>query len=722
MKDLLKFTRPFSIAILVKSKSNIMKHFCLISFSLLIILTACKKKSDDSNQPTPPEPITGVEILKQTVPPEGGTLTVENFSLEVPAGAFSTATTLTISRLNNTVFGSDSKSPVYFINNLPGIVGQDMVVTIGGLNVKDSLTTFLAEPTFVKSVGKSQIVYRKTLHQIENGKVKVIIPVMPSGGTKSAMEEVESFTVGLEITNFMISKLSSKNNFELTFPMSYASQADEIAGYLENAFTMFSSPNFSLDFKRRSNWPLQVTLCLLDPAVYGYQVASAWGDNYSSMEFNTSKLNDMPEMKTTAAHEFMHVVQGWYDPRNRYSKAKSASPHYWLDEAVATWVEERFAVSGYISAARKGNELEQFMGGLNETRDDVNARSFGYGMSGTIKYIIDDLGDGLLKTIYDNIYSGENPGQAIRLSMGMVYKDWYLEMIKDYSLGLIYSDVTPGLFLGGRDEKYTATLVSDTLFKLKNSYKQLASRIFLLDVSAFPADEQTVLSVDADQQEDQMIMVYGVKSKEPLMFLGQDANSVTVAKLKSVITNGCSKFIIICTNSNYNSSNNNETELSFKIRLVTQKQFLSLTLALIPAVHDDEYDDQGVLISSSDASFSIGDLTKVPCTQNGNIITASFPSPATGTVKITLHPDHTLSYTIDYQSTTAYKTESLNCTVNKVPYFGSTGNMDLYNALTVYPLVESFVAHTNYTSGNYDVYELIQSTKYDYGTGISLYY
>ena len=152
------------------------------------------------------------------------------------------------------------------------------------------------------------------------------------------------------------------------------------------------------------------------------------------------------------------------------------------------------------------------------------------------------------------------------------------------------------------------------------------------------------------------------------------------------------------------------------------KQYSSLSLSFVPAVHDDEYDEQGGVISSSDISFSFFSLTKVPCTQNGNIITASFPSPATGTVKITLHPDHTLSYTIDYQSTTAYKTESLNCTVNKVPYFGSTGNMDLYNALTVYPLVESFVAHTNYTSGNYDVYELIQSTKYDYGTGISLYY
>jgi len=696
-----------------------MKKSIVLILVIAGLIWSCKKKSEDTVPPDPTTNLTGIEILKQTITPEGGTLTVENLTLEVPEGAFLAATTLTISRLDENPFGTDSKTPVYFVNNIPGNTAKDMVVSLSGLNMNDSLMILIAEPVYVKTEGKAALAYRRTNFYKENGMIKVILPAGPNAGIKSGLAEDETMSSGLLAAAGQGNLTSNEKHFVLTYPSIYAIEAEEIAEYLEEAYTMYSSAPFSLDFSLRSSWPLEVIIRSLKPDIWGCQLCSKWGDNYGFIELNTSKLNNMPEMKKTAVHEFFHVVQSWYDPRNRWSKATGISPNYWLDEASAVWIEERFASPGYISPSRLGNEKEQFNGGLNETRDKAVAESFGYGMSGTIKYLIDESGEGVLKKIYENIHNGYNAGESIRLAYGLSYYIWYGYMIDKYSDGRLYSDITSDFMVGANDDKFKPLTLADSTKTFSGNYKQLQSKIYFLDISSSVLTDQTELVIEAKQQEHQFITLYKFKVKKPLEFIEQDENSISVPKLKSLVNDGY-RFIAVCTNLNYEGSSNSQTELSFAVRLITTRQYENITWHMIPAVLSRHYDKYGNLVETEETSLGMESLDNVPCTQNGNKLTASFPSPISGTMEITINPGNTLSFTVHYTTGGEYSSETIDCSASNVPFTVSTETEDAYWASEAFPCIQSFSGRVDQTSGGSYTYELIQKSNLDYGIVIKL--
>ncbi|MBK7174654.1 MAG: hypothetical protein IPH84_15815 [Bacteroidales bacterium] len=363
-----------------------MKYF--IGLLSIVLLFASCSKDDKSNDP---EINLGDLIIDQTVTSAGADLVSGDFSLSIPEGTFSAATPVKISKLVETPFSSDAVSPLYFLTDLPPSSGQPMEVKLSGLDLSQPLTVFFAEVTHVKSLDSTLTVYRKIEHLEIDGKIVVTIPRTPSIYQKSNAPSDEKLTIGVMVAKSQQSLTSSGGHFNLTFPASKASQASTVASYLEEAYTTFNSPPFSFDYSNRTSWPMSVTLYPMDNTLYGEQVSSAWGDNYASISINSEKLNEMPEIRVTAGHEFFHFVQSLYDPRSGFSKAKFASPHYWFDEAVAVWSEEYFTdVSGYTSKARAGNELAPFEGGLNDSKPD--ARGYGYGMSTAVKHMVAKYG------------------------------------------------------------------------------------------------------------------------------------------------------------------------------------------------------------------------------------------------------------------------------------------------------------------------------------------
>lgn len=698
-----------------------------ILFILVIagLVCSCKKKSENSNS-NPTIGITGIEILKQTVPPSGGTLTVENFTLVVPPGTFSESTTLTISRLDKTPFGSNAKTPVYFINNLPIITGQEMTVTLSGLNVNDSLTTFFAEPNFVESICTTQVGYWQISHTIENGNVKVIIPVFPSSVEKS-VSQGESLQIGVVSIDELGHIYSSNNHFELHFDPSYYNQVTQLATYLEDAYCMYSSAPFSLDFSRRS-WPVEVFIHHFDnPDIYGFQANSILGNSFGFMEFNKDKLNEMPEMRVTAGHEFLHMVQSWYDPRNSWSKAKSAASFLWLDEACAVWVEERFADQGYISSTRHGNERAPFEAGLSQLRTNEDAQNFGYGMSGAIKYIVNNYGgESMIKKIWGYIYVGDDAAEAILNAMNIQYQDWYGNMIIDYSQGKIYSDVISNILVAGNTSIFHARSMADSVTTFTASYLPLASKIYVLDIQASAVNDQTGLSITANMNGYQKISLYRYKLGSSVEFLGQSAESVSVPGLKDMINSGY-KFIAIFTNLNYSGSNSAETQLSFTARLKNKKTYTYklISFSLTPACHVNKYDNNGVFLSSDDESGGgNGIVDSTTFVQNGNILTGSFTGGyESGTITVTINPDNTLSYIVTgYSFNTGWGVLTMNCSVSNLPFIDDTGNENDWGAIESYPYVTSFSETYTLNTGYYDTYQLYENTQLDEGTFVGLTY
>ncbi len=154
----------------------------------------------------------------------------------------------------------------------------------------------------------------------------------------------------------------------------------------------------------------------------------------------------------------------------------------------------------------------------------------------------------------------------------------------------------------------------------------------------------------------------------------------------------------------------------------TSKYYSTLSLSINVAVSWKYYDKENNLLNSGESDLEL-DTHDVPCIQNGNTLTASFPSPCSGTISLTLNAAHSLlSYTFNYQCAESYGYRTFDCTVNNVPYQGDLGGEDMFLATETYPLVQSFDARYNYNGGDYITYELIRNTSFDIGTMVTLGY
>lgn len=167
----------------------------------------------------------------------------------------------------------------------------------------------------------------------------------------------------------------------------------------------------------------------------------------------------------------------------------------------------------------------------------------------------------------------------------------------------------------------------------------------------------------------------------------------------------------------------------FKIKgasiLNTQKKYTSLSLKLHYFVIGYEYDPENNLYGHYEMSCGVPWMDNIPCIQNGNTLTGTIspmlPETGGGTFQITLNPDNTVSITVEYQIVDGIETETLNCSVNNVPYSSSTGKSVIFSVEQTYPFMKSFEKHQFSTNGYYYIFELMQGI-YDDGTMLTLNY
>ncbi len=132
--------------------------------------------------------------------------------------------------------------------------------------------------------------------------------------------------------------MSTYSHFKIVYPSIYASQAVSLAGYLEEAYTKYHNMGFVYNITE----PINVSIVDLGTEYYGKYSYNLWSD---WLEFNSQKISDLAEVRTTAGHEFFHWVQMRYDNRMWASKVLSSGERYWFEEASAVWAEEKFSSS-----------------------------------------------------------------------------------------------------------------------------------------------------------------------------------------------------------------------------------------------------------------------------------------------------------------------------------------------------------------------------------------
>lgn len=307
----------------------------------------------------------------------------------------------------------------------------------------------------------------------------------------------KDFVEGTYSTDFFVLagySIYTTPNFRVAFPRSFNTEiVENLANDLEQAHARYRQSGMGFSYAARTRWPLSVTLKDLGVSTYGQAYSSLRGVNHGGLEFNTRFMSDPQTRRVTAFHEFFHIVEAFYDPRNRYSQAKLIAPHYTLSEMAATWIEE-LAVSnpqGYVPAEWETNRFALFeMTGMdlppstaNSTRNAGIVAAHGYGLAPLIRYLVRRHDTGIVSRIYQNIRAGQNWVSAVGNASGDPHYFWFHSFMVSYCLGEIYP-LTPADMFGAAFGKRLRLNPTTTAATFKQKMPNLSASLHFVTLDA----------------------------------------------------------------------------------------------------------------------------------------------------------------------------------------------------------------------------------------------
>jgi len=530
----------------VSKKTALFVRIFSLNLLLLLFSTLLFQTCSDDNSPTEPE--AQPSLAATTIGSGGGTLKTDDFELIVPVGAFPTDTKLTLKLVENEDSGFDNiVSREFQLKGLPTTFEKPLTIKIEySGELTDSSYIAIGENVWVSSLNDETVAYHLLSANDSSGYLST--KIAPAEENNSSLGKSSSTKNGDYLTRIHAASgekpyMSNEKHFKIVHQSSVnESHIQNLAAYLEEAYLQFKSIGFSYD--RRTSWPVEVTVKKLESTVYGYYTNSMWGDNYGYMEFNSEKMGNAEEMKVTAGHEFFHLVQSLYDPRNRFSKAKSQSPNYWIDEASAVWSEGLFSdKTDYVSGVFSTSASMALYGAHDSGGDDANY--YGYGMSAFMKYLSDNFGNEVFVKIYNEILSGHNSFSAIDNVISEPTFSFWDEFIQEYLTYSIYygEEFKPGWLAkeaASSGGKFVIRYDTDTIKTYSGNYNNLSAKIYsvrTVAASLAAIDENSQLVFEAEGNILGNIQLFK-ENKEESVFLKQGQNSVTLDNFRSITDDG----------------------------------------------------------------------------------------------------------------------------------------------------------------------------------------
>ncbi len=305
-----------------------------------------------------------VRLEQKTIGAAGGSIgSADTILLTVPPGAFAATETLTLERMppGELPRSSGDHGPLYQISGIPFDAATSLTVRVAvpeGLDL-DGTHVEVGHLMFGRPRGFGWYYLLEDSEPNGNALFWQLGPVpasvwddlrapesVPAGPL--TRETVGYHTVASHRTNYMIRVLYFTNYRELTgsawfeaprfsirFPRERSSPGAQVPVWLtldvlEESFTALTNAGF--DFSTRTKWPIKVTF--KDLGQSDGEVPWASTMNRYQIHLHEKLLDNWVLLRPTAAHEFFHVVQGFYSAPNR---------HVMLNEATATWFEKYIA-------------------------------------------------------------------------------------------------------------------------------------------------------------------------------------------------------------------------------------------------------------------------------------------------------------------------------------------------------------------------------------------
>ncbi|MBU1698866.1 MAG: hypothetical protein KJ970_13695 [Candidatus Eisenbacteria bacterium] len=508
------------------------KPFVLIStFILLFSSCGLVDEVDDTNNETDNDTI----INSTTVGTDGGIINADELTLTIPAGAFSQTVEIIIySSSDADVSMDDIATKVYSIEGLPDQYSTPIDVRIRHNGItNEQAYLILQEETYIPSLDSifANNIYFEAV--VAGDSLISQIPAITTDLSKGTSLDAIYNTSRTKIyaIHDRINHTTSGNHFNIVYSPNRddATNITTLGQYLEDAYTKLQGIGFSC--ARRTTWPVQVHIEILD--AYGYHVPSRWGLNSSTLQFNSTYLSDQTAMKTTAIHEYFHLIHYLYDNRNFLSRATFAPPHHWFNEACAVWSEELVTNPQYMSETRSSFNAESPFTGL-QAGSEADAEQHGYGMSAFIKYIANVYGQNVLVNIYDKLFAGKHVVDAINQCINeMLFIDYNL-FLQQYAHGQLYPDVGLPVIKMFAEGAFEIASDADTLKTFSANSRELSGNIYSVKLDNPNFKDDTSLEISIDQELCHITVFQYPEPNSPFNVVAEGSRSCVVSDLKDL--------------------------------------------------------------------------------------------------------------------------------------------------------------------------------------------
>jgi len=605
----------------------------------------------------------------------GGELNYEGIKIVVPENTFSEDNELTISVSDGAdEFGENAASSLYQLDGFPPSTSKAIRITIA---YKGSLTgdplVALGELRYAVSLDSTLYTYH-TVEAVDSSGFLVFELQPYSKPVKADRLKSGSTSEHINIMALtgMTTKTSTNKHFSIRCPIQHAQKAVLMGEYFENSYNTC----YKMGFRYRVGteeykWPLKVTVRGLGPETAGQYSCLTSKDmtdrdlldwvKDGTIEINTSTLSKDLELRATCGHEFLHFVQNIYE----FSAPDIEPEQAWLQEAMAVWIEEKYAnTPNYYSSSFKNREYH-FLNGIQYS--GIGYSKHGYGLPFIIKDIAEKYGEDAILKIHKKIKEGTLPGQAVD-PLDAVFsvitepvEDFFYRVCSSYFLGHYYNKQASKKLLDQVKNIYSGMMfdANNRTMEFKHTYHDLSAQLYWVTGSDFGSMNKVPLSFTVDDADSCGILVCKHKAGSDLTLLGEVKpgrdGMIIFSDLLPVFNDGY-ELVVLVVNTRHNKTNSYQSKNEV---ILTMEMVSGLTSGSVEFFLDDvEFirDDQTQPYSA--------DLTEVlhlhhlSGSLNNNIYVGSYYYKSLGrtysgdlTIKflqdperLNLHLDHRMSF------------------------------------------------------------------------------
>lgn len=610
------------------------KYFNSIIIMILFMFFGCG--GDSSTDPVDNDPpIDNTPLITQEIGPTGGTISTEDLEISFPSNSLPSSSSISVYQ-STTEFSSSTVSGAYQITGIPQNYSKGFTIRLKHSgSISGSPYMAVGSNSFTPSANDFEIGYSFFEARDSAGFLCADIPIIGDGTNNSGKNRNVTNNIEMEMEAVVaMETMSSNNHFKIFHHYNVLNSAINLGEYLEDAYTRYAQMGF--DFQAQLTSPIEVVVRNLDDEIVGLykRFRNEW------LEFNQMYINNSTEMKTTAAHEFMHIVQEKYDSRSWVSKTWGGNgPQYWLDEATAVWAESMFSnETNYISGARDGHEMAPYYGMQKGAQS--NPGHHGYGMSSMIKFLA-DADPGVVKNIYDKIKTGNSPVQAITSSVATPVADWWPLYLSYNTLGYLYDDLpTARIISDNETETFTIASPDDTLRTFSTTTTDLSGKFYDFKLTNPSFTSTSMLNLTLNAPSHTTLIVYTYKGST-INYLGYSQTSFPVYGLKALKDESW-HILALVVDSRLSSPYTGTSSLNLEARVTRPLFDFSLIKYAEVIVNCEVHLDSTATGKGSSWKWEYVGFPSVEGSFNGNTFTADHQNAnlyeGGGTVSVTIDP------------------------------------------------------------------------------------